>query len=59
MVFVLVVLPKKRSNRGIRFSVDHALFVSDFHSPSSAERRENGSGIDTSFRYLLFLYLGF
>lgn len=55
MVFVLVALPGKRSNRGILFffpSLDDALLVSDFHSPSSVEGRENGSGIDTLFRCL-------
>lgn len=52
MVFVLVVLPVKRSSRDGYSSLDDALLVSDFHSPSSVEGRENGSGIDTSFRCL-------
>lgn len=52
MVFVLVVLPVKRSSRHFSSSPDDALLVSDFHSPSSVEGRENGSGIDTSFRCL-------
>lgn len=52
MVFVLVVLPVKRSSRDSSSSLDDALLVSDFHSPSSVEGRENGSGIDTLFRCL-------